>query len=116
MLSPLLFTIVVDVITENTIEGLMNEILYADDLVVMSKSMENLRDNFLKWREALESKRLKVNFKKTKVMVGGSKEQIIKYKVDHCAKCSKMVMAISVLRAKCGKCVDDRCAKMKRVI
>ena len=35
-----------DVITENA-KGLMNEILYADDLVLISESMENLREKFL---------------------------------------------------------------------
>ena len=36
VLSPLLFAIAVDVITENAREGLMNEISYADDLVLKS--------------------------------------------------------------------------------
>ena len=44
VLSPLLFAIAVDVISENAREGLMNEILYADDLVLMSESMENLKE------------------------------------------------------------------------
>ena len=36
MLSPLLFTIFVDVITEKVRRGVVNELLYADDLVIMS--------------------------------------------------------------------------------
>ena len=51
VLSPLLFAIAVDVISENAIEGLMNEILYADDLILMSESMENLKEKFLKWKK-----------------------------------------------------------------
>ena len=50
VLSPLLFAIAVDVTSENAREGLMNEILYADDLVLMSKGMENLKEKFLKCR------------------------------------------------------------------
>ena len=46
----------------------MNEILYVDDLVLMSESIENLKEKFLKWKETFESKKLKVNLKKTKVM------------------------------------------------
>ena len=42
MLLPLLFAIVVNVITKNARDGLINEILYADDLVLMSESMHNL--------------------------------------------------------------------------
>ena len=50
VLSPLLFVIAVDVISENAREGLMSGILYADDFVLMSKSMQNLKEKFLKWR------------------------------------------------------------------
>ena len=73
VLSPLLFSLAVDVFLENAIEGLMNEILYADDLVLMSASIEILKEKVLKWKRAFESKGLKVNYKKTKVMVSGSK-------------------------------------------
>ena len=59
----------VNEITENATEVLMNEILYADDSVSISESMENLREKFLKWKEAFESKGLKVDLKKTKVIV-----------------------------------------------
>ena len=41
VLSPLLFAIAVDVIIENTRMGVVNELLYADDLVFMSKTMED---------------------------------------------------------------------------
>ena len=44
VLSPLLFAIVVDVITENAKRGVVNELLYADDLVIMSKDTEDLKD------------------------------------------------------------------------
>ena len=73
MFLPLLFAIAVDVISKNAREGLMNEILYADGLVLMSESIQNLKEKFLKWKEAFESKELKVNLKKTEVMVSGSK-------------------------------------------
>ena len=43
MLSPLLFEIVVDVITENARRGVVNELQYADDLVLISETMENLK-------------------------------------------------------------------------
>ena len=58
MLSPLLFAVAVDVILENAREYFMNEILYTDDLVLMSESMENLKERFLKWEEAFDSKGL----------------------------------------------------------
>ena len=38
VLSPLIFVNVVDVVTEHAREGLLNEISYADDLVLISES------------------------------------------------------------------------------
>ena len=72
VLPPLLFTIVVDVITENATRGVVNELLYADDLVIMSEDMEDLKERFWNWKDVLESKGLKVNARKTKLMVSGS--------------------------------------------
>ena len=51
VLSPLLFAIAVNVISKNTREGLINEILYVDDVVLVSESTENLKEKFLKWKE-----------------------------------------------------------------
>ena len=83
VLSPLISAIAVDEISENAKEKLMNEILYADDLVSMSECMEKLKEKFLKlkekflkWKAAFESKGLKVNLKKTEVMVSGSNSRV----------------------------------------
>ena len=53
VLSSLLFVIMVNVVTENAREGLMKEVSYANDLVVMSKTIERLKEKLLKWRRAL---------------------------------------------------------------
>ena len=39
----------------------MSQMLYADTLVLMSEMMEGLREKFWKWKEAFESKGLKVS-------------------------------------------------------
>ena len=62
-----------------------------------------MKEKFLKWIEAFESKGLKVNLKKTKVMVSNSKSEVIKSKVDPCAKRGKRVMANSMMCTMCGK-------------
>ena len=72
----LLFAIVVDVITENARMAVVNELLYADDLVRMSEDMEDLKERFWNWKDTLESKGLKVNPRKTKVMVSGSEREL----------------------------------------
>ena len=69
----------------------------------------------MKWKDAFESKGLKVILTKTKVMVSGLKEEIIKSKPNPRAKCSQRVIANSVLCTKYGKWVHGRCAKIKRV-
>ena len=44
------------------IMGVLSELLYADDLVIISETIEELRNKFLKLTEAFESKGLKVDF------------------------------------------------------
>ena len=61
--------VMVDGITEFAREGALSELLYADDLVLMSGTIEGLRNKFMKWKEAFESKGLKVNLGKTNIMV-----------------------------------------------
>ena len=46
MLSPLLFAIVVDVITKNATRCVVGILLYVNDLVLMSKTMEDLKERF----------------------------------------------------------------------
>ena len=115
MLSPLLFAVAVDVFTENARRGVVNELLYADDLVLMSETLEDLKERFWNWKDALESNGLKVNTRKTKVMVSGSEGELFKSKVDPCGVCGRRVMANSVLCTKCRNWVHGRCAKIKRV-
>ena len=90
VMSPFIFAVVVDAVTEFAREGALSELLYADGLVLMSETIEGLRNKFLKWNEAFESKGLKVDFGKTKVMVCGdiTKDGISKSNVDPCWVCS----------------------------
>ena len=64
VLSPFLFAVVVDVVTEFARECALCELLYADDLVLMSETTEGFRDKFIKWKEAFENKGLKDNLEK----------------------------------------------------
>ena len=115
VLSPLLFAIVVDVVTENARGGLMKEVLYANDLVLLNETMESLKERFLKWRSALENKVLKVNLEKMKVMVCESEGEVIRNRLDPCEICGKKVTVNSVLCTKCDQCIHERCSKLKKV-
>src|SRR5437870_8024431 len=68
VLSPLLFIIVFEALSRRFREGLPYEVLYADDLVLMADSMEELMVKLGKWKVSLEIKGLRVNLSKTKVM------------------------------------------------
>ena len=83
----------------------------------MSETNEGLRDKFFKWKKAFDSKDMKVNRRKTKVMVRGgiTKDGMSKNKVDPCGVSSLRDKANSVLRVHCGRWIHGRCTKVKRV-
>ena len=68
-LSPFLFIVVLDVISEEFRRGLSRELLLADDLTVATYTEEEMQRRWLDWQIAMESKGLKVNIGKTEVMV-----------------------------------------------
>ena len=114
VLSPFLFAVVVDVVTEFAREG---ELLNADDLVLMSETSKGLVNTFLQSMEAFEGKGLKVNLWKSKVIVCGgiTMDGSSKSKVEQCGVCSMSVKANSVLCLKCGRWIHGSCAGVKRV-
>ena len=67
-MRPLLFAVVMDVVSSEPRSGLPSELLYADDLVLMALTMEQLSRRVAKWR--VFDKGLKMNARKSKVMVG----------------------------------------------
>ena len=115
VISPLIFVIVVDAVTEQARKGLLNETLYMNDLVLMSEHLEDLRERFQRWRGALESKGMKVNTRKTKIMVSGAEGEIVRSKVDPRGICGKRVMSHAVLCTVCKKWIHAKCAQTKKV-
>ena len=63
-MSPFHVAVVIDVVTEFAREGTLSELLYAEYLVLMSETIEGLRNKFIKWKEALKSRGFKVNLGK----------------------------------------------------
>ena len=69
-LSPFLFLIVIDTLTrELRNHHELWELLFADDLVIVADTEQELQERFLAWKGSLEGKGLKVNISKTEVMV-----------------------------------------------
>ena len=79
----------------------------------MSETVEGLRNKFLKWKEAFQSKGLKFNL--GKASGGITKDGLSKSKVDPCGVCSLRVKANSVLCLLCGKWIQCRCDGVKIV-
>ena len=69
-LSPLLFIIVMDRVCKKARGGLPFELLYADDLILMAYSRDELIDKLRKWKRDMGAKGMRVNLGKTKVMWG----------------------------------------------
>ena len=68
-LSPFLFIVVLDVISEEFRRGLPRELLVADDLAVVTDIEEEMQKRWIDWQIGMESKGRKVNIRKTEVMV-----------------------------------------------
>ena len=56
VLCPLLFAAVMDVVSSEVRIGLPSELLYADDLVLMAPTMEQLGRRMAEWRANLLDK------------------------------------------------------------
>jgi exonuclease III len=67
-LSPLLFNLVMDYITRNIQTQLPWNLLYADDVVLIAKTPDELQTSLSAWVNALEKSGLKVNRTKTEHM------------------------------------------------
>ena len=81
VLSPLLFAIVMEMISRELRAGLPLELLYARDLILMAENEKSLRDKIVKWKSGLEAKGLKMNTGgKTKVMFSCSMKDKVEEK------------------------------------
>ena len=72
VLSPLLFIIVLEALSMEFRTGCPWELLYADDLVIVSDDLADLQQRFGAWKSGMEAKGLRVNVGKTKFMTSGS--------------------------------------------
>ena len=68
------------------------ELLYADDLVLITDSLRGAEEKFRKWREGMASKGLRGNINKTKVLHSGpDRRTVVKTGAYPCAVCGKEV-------------------------
>ena len=71
VLSPLLFIIVLEALSREFKTGCPWELLYGEDLVISDEDPIKLKEMLSTWKRNLESRGLRVNMGKTKVMISG---------------------------------------------
>ena len=77
--------------------------LYADDLVILAETFEGLITKMAVWKNGLESKGLKVNIGKTKVMISGRHLHTFQTSGKYpCVVCRKGVGKNSILDVRFG--------------
>ena len=91
------------------------ELLYADDLVLLADSEEDLKRKLQRWKSGLEAKGLRVNVGKTKVMkCGVGLQKVVDSRKYPCGVCGKGVDANSIKCTLCMKWVHKRCSDISR--
>ena len=68
VLSPFLFIMGMDVLTEDLRDGSSMTLLYADGLALCGESLKEVMEKYERWKNAVEGKSLRVNGDKTKDM------------------------------------------------
>ena len=70
-LSPFLFAIIMDKLTEDIRKDAPWDMLFADDIVLFRQNLRELEDDLEMWRNALERRGLKVSRSKTEYLKAG---------------------------------------------
>ncbi|KAK3532082.1 hypothetical protein QTP86_007080 [Hemibagrus guttatus] len=73
-LSPFLFAIVMDQLSEEVRQESPWTMMFADDIVICSESREQVEENLERWRFALERREMKVSRSKTEYMCVNERE------------------------------------------
>ena len=103
-----------DVVSSEARSSLPSELLYADDLVIMVPTMEQLGRRVADWRASMVGKGLKVNAAKSKVMVGSSGvKMIVNSGKWPCGVCGKGVQENSVQCTVCKQVIHKRCSGVR---
>ena len=115
-LSPLLFIMVMDVLTEDVRDGSLMELLYAAILFCVGKSLNDVMDKYKRRKNAVEGKGLRVNVDKTKGMLLSFGKKSSVSKVDPCGVCGERVGCNSIQCTKCQRWVHCHCSDVPRQV
>ena len=113
-LSPLLFIIVLEALSREFCTSCPWELLYADDLVLIADTMDELLSKLGNWKKHLEANSLRVNMGKTKIMVSGKNLHSLRDSGKHpCGVCCKGVGSNSILCCGCQLWIHKKCSGIK---
>jgi len=76
-LSPLLFVMVTEAFSREFRVALSWELLYADDLVVIAETEDDLIKRLNEWKDFVENRGMTVNMNKTNVMISGEQQKVM---------------------------------------
>ena len=114
VLSPLLFVMVLEALSREFRTGCPWELLYADDLVIVAETRDELLEKLARWKTEMEAKGLRVNMKKTKILISGPGLNLLSDSGESpCAVCRKGVGANSIHCGKCSLWVHKKCSGIK---
>ena len=88
--------------------------LYADDLVVIAETEEDLIKRLNKWKDNVENRGVRVNMNETKVMISGERQKVTLKAVRWpCGVCGRGVGNNSIQCTNCQKWVHRKCSGIK---
>ena len=115
-LSPLLFVVVMQEATRAAREEDMWDLLYADDLVITAESEEEAVRKLHIWKREMETRGLKVNIDKTKMMVVGREPMVRPQRGRYpCGVCGEGVGVNSVWCQGCERWCHQRCSGLRNL-
>ena len=110
-LSSLLFITVLEALSQEFRTGCPWENLYADDLVIITESPEELQQTLILWETNMEDKGLQVNMGKTKVLKSGpGLDALQKSGRDPGDVCLKGVGTNSIFSGGCSSWIHKKCS------
>ena len=109
-LSPLLFIIIMDVLAEEARTKPPWAMLFADDLVLVSETVEEVEEELERWRAVIENKGLRISRSKTEYLVPSHQQGVVKLEGEPLPSVNSFKYLGSVIDGSggCGKDVDGR--------
>ena len=103
VLGPLLFILVQEAFFRDFHTGMPWELLYVDDLVLITDTKEECISKLMVWKAGMEIKELHVKMKKTKFLVSGDGHDVLKESGKH--PCAVYCSGVGNNSIQCSQCM-----------